>query len=67
MWILWILWVLLAVILIVWGLGLWFRRTEDLSVFDGPIDSVAAESFALPDGPSAVHQQKRNQQQPHLL
>ena len=53
----WILWVLLAVILIIWGLGLWFRRTEDLSVFDGPIDSVAAESFALPDGPSAEHQQ----------
>lgn len=51
----WVLWVLLFVVLIVWGLGLWFRRSEDLTVFDGPLDAAVAMSFALPDGPSAEH------------
>jgi len=51
----WLLWVLLIVVLVIWGLGLWFRRSEDLTVFDGPLDAAVAESFELPDGPSAEH------------
>lgn len=51
----WVLWVVLFVIVLIWALGLWFRRSEDLTPFDGRFEASREESFSLPDGPSAEH------------
>lgn len=46
---------LLALILLLWILGLWLRRGEDLTAYDHPIDSEANELFMKPGGASAEH------------
>jgi acetyl esterase/lipase len=47
---------LLLLLLFFWVLGLWFRRGEDLSVYDHPIDQAGSEYFSKPGGPSGEHQ-----------
>lgn len=46
---------LLALFLILWLTGLWFRRGEDLTAYDHPIDNEANELFVKPGGPSPEH------------
>jgi len=48
---------LLALILLVWLLGWWFARGDDLTAYDHPVDPSAAERFGAADGPSAAHRQ----------
>ena len=53
----WILFAILWVVLLLWVLGLWLGRGEDLSAYDHPVDPRGFESFSSPDGPSPEHQQ----------
>jgi monoterpene epsilon-lactone hydrolase len=53
----WILFALLLIVLLLWALGLWFGRGEDLSAYDHAVDPRGFESFSSPDGPSPEHQQ----------
>ncbi len=46
---------LLLFVLFLWALGLWFRRGEDLSIYDHPVDPAGSDSFSSPSGPSAEH------------
>ncbi len=46
---------LLLIVLFLWLLGLWFRRGEDLAVYDHPVDPAGSESFSSPSGPSEEH------------
>ena len=47
----------LLLILLFWVLGLWFRKGEDLTAWDHPLEPGAGESFARPDGPSPRHEE----------
>jgi epsilon-lactone hydrolase len=47
-------WIFL-IVLILWAMGLWFRRTEDLGAYDHPLPPEAADRFGEPGGPSAEH------------
>ena len=47
---------LLGVFVLLWALGLWFRRSEDLRVYDHPVDPPASELFSRLGGPSGEHQ-----------
>lgn len=54
------MWFVLGLLFIVfcfWALGLWLRRTEDLTTYDQSLDSHGCESFSDPDGPSMEHRQ----------
>jgi len=51
----WILYTLLLIIIVLWALGHWFRRGEDLSAYDHPVDPAGQETFASPGGPSGEH------------
>jgi len=51
-----ILTTLLLLVLFIWLLGLWFRRGEDLSVYDHPSDPAGSKSFSSQSGPSREHQ-----------
>jgi acetyl esterase/lipase len=51
------LYTLLLIVLLLWVLGLWFRRGEDLSAYDHPVDPEGLESITSPDGPSREHRQ----------
>jgi len=53
----WILITLLLFVAFLWVLGLWFRSTEDLTVYDHPLDPDGFESFPNPGGPSPEHRQ----------
>jgi len=53
----WILITLLLIVAFLWVLGLWFRSTEDLTVYDHPLDPDGFQSFSLPGGPSPEHRQ----------
>jgi len=53
----WILITLLLIVAFIWILGLWFRSTEDLTVYDHPLDPDGFESFPNPSGPSPEHRQ----------
>lgn len=52
-----IVFAVLLIILILWGLGLWFRNGEDLTAWDHPPDPAGSDSFSRPDGPSDEHRQ----------
>lgn len=43
------------VLVVFWAGGLWLRRAEDLTAYDGSIEPVGCESFASPNGPSTGH------------
>jgi len=51
----WIVYTLLLIIFILWALGRWLGRGEDLSPYDHPVDPDGLEIFANPDGPSSEH------------
>ena len=45
------------IFIFLWLLGLWFRRGEDLSAWDHPVDPAACESFSRPGGASEAHRE----------
>jgi acetyl esterase/lipase len=47
---------LLVLIVLVWVLGHWLRRSEDLRVYDHPVDPSASELFGRRGGTSGEHQ-----------
>ncbi len=53
----WILITLLLIALLLWVLGLWFERGQDLTSYDHPVDPEGFESFPNPGGPSQEHRQ----------
>jgi acetyl esterase/lipase len=53
----WILFTLLLIVLFLWILGRWFGSGENLSAYDTLADPEGLESFSIPGGPSAEHQQ----------
>ena len=52
---LWILLTLLLIVLAFWLLGLWFRRGEDLTAWDHPVDPASGESIPIEGGFSDQH------------
>lgn len=43
------------IFLVLWALGHWFRRAEDLGKYDAPLPPEAADRFGDPGGPSEEH------------
>lgn len=50
-----VLLVILIMLAALWALGAWFRRAEDLTVYDHPAEPAAWERFGDPGGPSPEH------------
>jgi acetyl esterase/lipase len=48
---------LLLIVFVPWMVIRWLGRSEDLSVYDHPVDPAARESFSNPAGPSSAHQE----------
>ena len=53
-----VLFTFLLIIFILWAVGLWLRRGEDLSVFDHPVSPQAGERFSKDGQPSDQHEQE---------
>jgi acetyl esterase/lipase len=51
----------LLLLLLLWSIGWWLGRGEDLSAYDQPADPSAVDSFGGPSGPSAEHRQAEDE------
>jgi monoterpene epsilon-lactone hydrolase len=52
---------ILLLIVLIWIIGWFLGRGEDLSPYDGPVDPAAGESLGAPSGPSPEHRQAEDE------